>query len=555
MNKVLSILCFYGLMFSEEYKLKDLNQKSLDISKNTICGTWQITDLIRGEKTQSIRVLDTTALGLSNNHNNINLVLPSAYDDSLETNHFRFYFTLGQESTHAIDSLEYVIAMSGIFEQVWSFFIDTLHFSPPPGIDYPNNKYNIYIENINPNYFGLTYSINDGPDDPGCGSYIKMRNSYSGPAFSENTEVENIKVTAVHEFFHAIQFGYNCWEDFWFMEATAVWSEDELYNNINDLYRYLPQWFSNPNTSIETEGYYMYGTFILFQYIDEHLGGPETIRNSWQYSNQLAIENDGVSIQAIDKALKNMNSSFNETYHRMRIANRILSSNKNAGIYTYDQAEEYLDSAEVAYPPPQNNIIFTEGNHEIVSSSLLDGYETFYYSLHLPSRAGHLITPVKIKFSPEIGDFMFSTIIQLDSIEWTVRSENELIIDPIIEYDWISFVVSAIGTETDNWDFSLIIQDGNITDFTIYNPYPNPFNNQGIHFDLQVIKNQDFDIQIVDILGKKLWQKSYSITDPQYINFSWDGKNNQGNMVANGVYFILIKGKDHTKVKKFTLLK
>ena len=554
MNKTLSILCFYGLIFSEQYKLKDLNQQSLDISKNRTCGTWQITDLIRGKKPQSIQELDITELGLSNNIN-INLVLPTNYDDSLETNHFRFYYTLDQESTHAIDSVEYVIAMGDIFEQVWSFFIDTLNFLPPPGIDYLHNKYKIYIENINPNYFGLTYSINDESDNPGCESYIKMRNSYSGSVFSDKSEIENIKVTAVHEFFHAIQFGYNCWEDFWFMEATAVWSEDELYNNINDLYRYLAQWFSNPNTSIETEGYHMYGTFILFQYIDEHLGGPETIKNSWQYSNQLAIENDGVSIQAIDKALKDVNSSFDETYHRMRIANRILSSNENAGIYSYEEAEEYLDSAEVAYPPPQNSIIFKEGNHKIISSSLLNGYETSYYSLQLIDRATHHIAPVKIKFSPKTGDFMFTTIIQLDSIEWTIRSENELIIDPIIEYDWISFVVSAIGTDADNWDFSLIIQDGNTMDFTIYNPYPNPFNDQGIHFDLQVIKNQNLDIHIVDILGKRLWQTSYSIIDPQYIHFSWDGKNNKGNMVANGVYFILIKGRDHTKVKKFTLLK
>ena len=118
MNKILSILCLYGLIFGEEYKLKDLNQKLLDISKNTICGTWQITDLIRGEKPQSIRELDITALGLSNN---MNLVLPSAYDDSLETNHFRFYFTLDQESTHSIDSLEYVIKMSDLMKI--SFYI------------------------------------------------------------------------------------------------------------------------------------------------------------------------------------------------------------------------------------------------------------------------------------------------------------------------------------------------------------------------------------------------------------------------------------------------
>ena len=74
-----------------------------------------------------------------------------------------------------------------------------------------------------------------------------MRNSYSASQFNIHTEIENIKVTAVHEFFHSIQFSYNCFERLWLMEATAVWSEDQLFDNINDLYRYLGSWFSNCN--------------------------------------------------------------------------------------------------------------------------------------------------------------------------------------------------------------------------------------------------------------------------------------------------------------------
>ena len=69
-----------------------------------------------------------------------------------------------------------------------------------------------------------------------------MRNSYSSSQFNSLREIDNIKVTAVHEFFHSIQFDYNCYaldHGLWFMEATAVWSEDELYNGINDLYRYM----------------------------------------------------------------------------------------------------------------------------------------------------------------------------------------------------------------------------------------------------------------------------------------------------------------------------
>ena len=157
-----------------------------------------------------------------------------------------------------------------------------------------------------------------------------MRNNYSGSQFGEHTELENVKVTSVHEFFHSIQFGYNCYERLWFMEATAVWSEDELFDGINDLYRYLPSWFSNPNKPIDDESNHMYGTFIFFQYIDEHLGGAETIRSCWENSNILANPVKDISFQAIDEALSSFNSSFEDALTRMRIANKILNKTKQS---------------------------------------------------------------------------------------------------------------------------------------------------------------------------------------------------------------------------------
>ena len=48
-----------------------------------------------------------------------------------------------------------------------------------------------------------------------------------------------MQVTAAHEYFHAVQFAYDFFEDGWFMEATATWAEDELYDSVNDNVNYL----------------------------------------------------------------------------------------------------------------------------------------------------------------------------------------------------------------------------------------------------------------------------------------------------------------------------
>ena len=70
-------------------------------------------------------------------------------------------------------------------------------------------------------YYGYTSFNNTS-----AGTEIVMHNSFSG--FPTNTDPEGnalgaAKVTAVHEFKHAIQFVYNQWsEPGWFIEADAT---------------------------------------------------------------------------------------------------------------------------------------------------------------------------------------------------------------------------------------------------------------------------------------------------------------------------------------------
>ena len=67
-----------------------------------------------------------------------------------------------------------------------------------------------------------------------------LDNDYSRREFPTNTPLENMHVTAAHEYFHAVQFAYDFFEDGWFMEATATWAEDELFDTVNDNVNYLP---------------------------------------------------------------------------------------------------------------------------------------------------------------------------------------------------------------------------------------------------------------------------------------------------------------------------
>jgi hypothetical protein len=253
------------------------------------------------------------------------------------------------------------------------------------------------------------------------------------------------------------------------------------------------------------------------------------------------------SFSAINEVLESQDSNFEEAYTRMRIANRILSSHENAGIYAYKEAEGYL--TVVSGPAIKKYLMFEKGDIESESSQSLDLYESFYYSLYTDS-------PVLVSLNASAGDFSLTSVVKQAGIEkWDVRSGDELNIDPAVEIEWISLIISALGEDESNWDFTLRLEDGYSDDFTVYSPYPNPSFGKEIKFDLQVIREQDINIQIIDLLGKEVWHSSLSFTKPEIATVIWNGKNIPGQKVANGIYFIVIEGDKEKKIKKVTYLK
>ena len=547
MNLIISFLLF-GLLEASNYEKYISTKQSYSLLLNAterIHATPHITNLIRNGS-DNIDIYNPSKLkqlGLKIEDLHIVSAEPNNLDEFYDTEHFRIYFTTQGDS--AVEDMNYIYNMAQVYETVYSFFIDTLGYNPPvvdPNINH--NLYEIYIERLPSYYFGITYTKNTNVANSACASFIKMRNNYTGSQFSDHSELENIQVTAVHEFFHAIQFSYNCYERIWFMEATAVWSEDELYNDINDLYRYIPSWFSNNNKAIDDESSHMYGSFIYFQYIDEHLGGPGTIKLCWEESQEMASPIHDKSIDAINAALVNHGSSFEDAYLRMRIANRIMNS--NAGIYSYDEADGYLS---VGSYPLSEDIFFQEGISKTEGYQGLDLYESKYYSIYSSS-------PINIEMSPSEEKLsMISIVKYINQEAWSVRSGNTINIDTDIDIDWISVIISALDYNGNNWDYILNLNDGYSEDFTLYHPYPNPSFGKPITIDMQIINSQTISTTIYNILGKTVWNTTKQYTEPGFTRLIWDGQNNNGARVANGLYIVKAKGLKKNMIYKIIYLK
>jgi len=196
------------------------------------------------------------------------------------------------------------------------------------------NYVDIYLRDVfDQGYYG--YCAPDGkPANAPQGSttakaYCVLDNDYAHRQYPENTPLQNLQVTAAHEFFHAIQFGYDAGEDLWLMEGTAVWAEDEIYSAVNDNLQYLPYGqLRRPRTPLDKQTTYgVYGNWIFFRYLSERMprkvgGMPLILRQIWQHADSTkGKKKNDYSIQAVADAVADRGKLFRTLYLQFAEAN------------------------------------------------------------------------------------------------------------------------------------------------------------------------------------------------------------------------------------------
>ncbi len=178
-----------------------------------------------------------------------------------------------------------------------------------------DNRIDIYLDSLPTGLYGYcTTDQNVKPPRFDVWAYCVLDNDYAG--FPAHTPLENLQVTAAHEYYHATQFAYDIADDGWFLEATATWAEDELFDNVNDNVQYLRKSpITQPGRSIdkfEDNGTFHYGVWIFFRFLTERYPGktgalPTLLLQMWQNADSSkGARKDKYSVQAIDKALKKL---------------------------------------------------------------------------------------------------------------------------------------------------------------------------------------------------------------------------------------------------------
>jgi hypothetical protein len=219
--------------------------------------------------------------------------------------HFTIHYaTSGGDAPDATDANQnnvpdWVERVAGVFEYVYSVEVTKMGYRPPP-----TTTYDVYLEDLVPSSaYGFT-TDNGTPTRPSvsASSFIEIDKSFTDPIFEQNGAFppeQSLRVTAAHEFHHAIQYGYNYYFDIWYAEMTSTWMEDEVYDSVNQLYSYLPSYLpftSSIALNAPEGGNSEYGRWIFNRYLAELEGSRSVVRSFWEKLATLPAPADGNDI-------------------------------------------------------------------------------------------------------------------------------------------------------------------------------------------------------------------------------------------------------------------
>ncbi len=505
----------------------------------------------------------------------------------------------------------FVEKTADIFDSVWTHMMDDLGFDPPPddsfyasGGDYRFDVYLADLCTLEPdllcNAYGATFpDVLTGPNNQYATAFMVLDNDFQEIDVYKDKPLDAIRVTAAHEFFHVVQFGYDYheFEDMgtpgttaddrhhW-LEMSSVWMEEEIYDNINDYYYYLPSYFSLVHRSLQTNnpGIYQYAAVVWPLFLSE-MWGRDAIRIIWEKCRETMGPNvfqDAIP-EAIDelsggeydmeRALSEFytwvyftgdrtkpNFGYEEAPFYPMVADYIVRGRDtinympifNEYPFTFaDPRYEFLPDHNGAFYIRMNNLsqldsvlnIQFRGSTRILGRDIVWHNRIVALNEHIPTQPPYI--------DDQVYDDSFS--VRLDESIINNYSEIVLILSPNADIpanrsiiNRVTFVATSSGTSSP------------IEDLTISDPFPNPYvlsqsGGQDLLIRVEQPEPANIMLRIFNLAGEKVTEKEIENPSPVEL-VRWDARNDGGEMVASGMYLLYITAGDSEKVSKVAII-
>lgn len=196
-----------------------------------------------------------------------------------------------------------------VMEQVWHHHVDRLGYRTPAtdGGRGGNAKFDVYLKELGSQglygYCAPEARVAGRPHQ--ASGFCVLDDDFARSQFGR-APIDTLRVTAAHEFFHAIQFAYDFTEDPWLLESTATWMEDRFADDVDDNRSYLPYGqVARPATSLDLfdpNGFAHYGNWPFWEFLSERYG-DKIVRQVIQRTGTGGGLPDDYSIEAVRHVL------------------------------------------------------------------------------------------------------------------------------------------------------------------------------------------------------------------------------------------------------------
>ncbi|MCC7264798.1 MAG: hypothetical protein IT369_19955 [Candidatus Latescibacteria bacterium] len=483
--------------------------------------------------------------------------LPYSY--RTPSGYFRVHYDLmGRDAVDPADTdgdrvPDYVEEAATALDEAWKLEVEVLGYRAPPGdggVD--GEEYDVFLTEQAGGAYGWTY-----PDSYGTttSSYIELDNNYAETRYWTQG-LDGLRVTAAHEFFHAVQFGYYQGADgIWWQEASATWMEEVAHSEADDYLNYLSAFLSDPERALDSPSFgysdvHIYGAALFAHFLDQR-HERSLIRATWEEWGRQG----NAGLEHFDRVLRRQTAQgLGEAVSEFSVWNYFTGPRYRPGHF-YAESEKY--------PAVRSRSLATPAKVTVQHSDFLDHLASTYVRLEPQGRSGGL----RLRFAPERGQWRAQLLlVGPESLHLQSLGADPVEVPGWDQYAEVVLVLTTTDQEGLGYGYGLDLEyDPELIDqpaplaLRLAAVAPNPFRparqaQTVFAFELDQASAATW-LSIFAADGLLVRRYDLGQRAARAYTQAWDGRNEAGELVGSGIYYGVLQTPQGSARRTLALLR